>query len=98
VDFHHAPAAGARVEAVHVLRHQQEVMVEPLHRGDDTVGGIGLCSAAEVAPPVIPFPYQLRIAHKCIHAGQFFRFKFFPNTVITTKGSNTALGGYSRTR
>jgi len=59
--FDEAPTPRSPVEPIDILGDQQEVGEMPLHVNQGVMGRVWLRGRDALPPPVVPFPYQLRV-------------------------------------
>src|SRR5437762_7085971 len=93
VNLHHLFLwnSGTRVQVVHVLRDEQELVCVLRQFRNGFVRCIRLRVADALAPFAIPFPNQLWIARERFRRREFCRIKIPPVTVFAAKSWNTAL-------
>ena len=94
----HTPAACPFMQAVDILRHKLESGRSILKTRQRSVPGVGLRSGAHGTPPVVPLPYQLRIARECRGRGEFLGAELSPKPARAAKGRDAALGRDPRAR
>ena len=66
VEFDRRAAAGARVQAVDVLRHERDAHRPMLEAGECQVPGVRFSAAHGVAAPRIPAPHEPRVAREAL--------------------------------
>ena len=97
MELHHAFGAGARVEAVHVLRRQEEVAAA---RGDDllqlrerVVAGVRLHVLHYGAAVGVPALHERRVFEEGADVRQLFGLEPLPEPVGVAERRHAALGG-----
>src|SRR6266849_2227171 len=91
MQFENSAAAGAVVQAVHVLRNQSKIALLALELDQGEMPAIGRRLRDQPAPPVIPFPHQTGVASECLRRSQFLRLMFLPEALIASKRGYAAL-------
>jgi hypothetical protein len=82
--------SGTRVQVVHVLSHEQELVCVFGQSRDCRVRCVRLRVADPVPPFAIPFPNKFRISRECFRCCQSCRIEVSPVAVLSTKGRNSA--------
>lgn len=72
MQLEHAPASRLIMQIVDILRDERELPNAPFEFGERIMSGIGPGLSDEPAPPVIPFPHELRIARERLRRGKLF--------------------------
>jgi hypothetical protein len=98
VNLHHLFLwnSGTRVQVVHVLRDEQELVCVLRQFRDRFVRCIRLRVADTLPSFAIPFPNQLWIARERFRRREFCRIKIPPVTVFAAKSRNTTFSGHAR--
>lgn len=97
MEFDDVAAAGALVEAVHVLGDERELREEFFHFDQSEVGGIWFGIGDEFAPPFVPFPDEAGISPEGARRGEVFGAIFGPKAGLgIAKSGDAAFGGDAR--
>src|SRR3954471_9564797 len=84
---------GSRMEIIHVLRNEQELIRAVGKLCDCLMRGVRLRIANALPALAIPIPNQLRIATEPLRCRQLWRIKIPPVTFLSTKSRNAAFSG-----
>jgi hypothetical protein len=87
VNFEDVVAAGSLMQAIDVLRHDRQAP-----RGNRFVSRVRIRLRDKLAPPVIPFPHQLRIARECFLGREFLGTERSPQSTRAAERWNPTLG------
>ena len=90
MDLQQAPAPGAIVQAIDVLRHQREVGSAALDLSQRAMAGVGLGGSDHAAPPVVPLQDELRVAGEGFRRGQVLGAVLAPQAARAAKCRDTA--------
>ena len=91
-----ALAAGALVQAVDVLRGEQEGGDAALERRERVVAGIGRDAADHLAAHRVPVPHALRIARERARRGELARVELRPQAPLRiAERRHAGLGGHA---
>src|SRR5437867_2521399 len=86
------------MQAVYVLRDQPEAIEAPFHLDERSMRWIGKFAGDDLAPPVVPFPYQARVSRKCFRCSQVLGPEVPPQAVCSPEGRHPAVGGDAGSR
>ena len=92
VEFQDVRRAGEGMEAVHVLGDEGELREGFFPGGQGRVAGIGGASGDQAAPPVIPFPDELRVAGEGFGRGQVLGPEPAPQPLLPAEGGDAGFG------
>ena len=81
------------VESVDVLRDEREPWLLDFQFHQRAVSGVRRGFGDDLAAPVVPLPYQARIARERLGCRQFFRLVVLPQAACAAEGRDAALGG-----
>src|SRR5262245_58112971 len=84
------------VQSVYILCDQRKSRIAFAPGGEHFVCAIRFFRRKDLPSPVIPFPYEFRVALECFGRSQRFGTKSFPKTVRSTKGRDAARRRHSR--
>lgn len=93
VQLHHVPAAGPRVQTVHVLGHEGEVWDPALECRQRLMSPVRCGCCNEIAPLLVPLPYQVGISGERLRGRELLRIVARPEPCLSlAEGGYPALG------
>src|SRR5262249_15439987 len=91
VDLREFVRSGGSMKSIHILGDEPEFPGMPFQRDDGFVRWIGFLGSEQLAPPVVPFPYQPWVTLECLGRGEIFCEKVAPQPVRAPKGRHAAV-------